>query len=136
HARPAERGAEEERGGERRLPRDAAAVACAIDDERRQRRRLVQEERRLPTRAGAARVEPRLVADDAARDALDSGGAHLARQRREPRRGERRIAVALEDEVALPRAGDRRTRAEHVGLEPEGRAERGEGGEGDRQLLV
>ena len=82
HSGAAQRVAEQERGGERRVARGAAEVAAAVDRQRRERRALVDVEPRLPARPGAARVEERLVAEDAARHLADAGRPHLPRQRR------------------------------------------------------
>ena len=59
-------------------------------------------ERRLPARRGAAGVEPRLVADHPPGHARDPVGADLPCEHAELRGRERRVAVALEHEVAPP----------------------------------
>ena len=98
----AQRVAEEERRRERRVARGAAEVAAAVDGQRRERRALVDVEPRLPAGAGAARVEERLVGEDAARHLADPGRANLARERGEARARERRVAVADEHQAPAP----------------------------------
>ena len=137
HARAHERAAEELRGGERGIARGVAADAAAVDDQRRERRRLLDVERRLPAGRGAARVEPRLVAEHASRSRARSPLARTWRASSGQIGGrERRVAVALEHEVALPGRCRPAGRAEDVGLDREGRAERGQRGVGDGELLV
>ena len=72
--------------GSAAMPRPYCA---AVDDQRRERRRFLDQVGRLPARDHSARVEVRLVADDAARHAPDAEGAHAARERRAGRRGDR-----------------------------------------------
>ena len=80
-----------------------AVVPAAVDDERRERRRLVDEERGLPARRRSLRVEPRLVGKHAAVDARDAELASTApRALRAASDVERRVAVALEEDVAVP----------------------------------
>jgi hypothetical protein len=136
HSGTAQGVAEEQRGCGRGIARRAAVIAAAVDGERRQRWALVDVEPRLPARAGAARVEERLVAEDAARDAADARGPHLPRQRREVSAGERGVAVADQDEAPAPDRSVLLAAAEHVGLEAERRAEGDQRRVGDRELLV
>ena len=93
-------------------------------------------ERRLPAEPGAARVEPALVAEDPAGHVPDPGRRHLARERVELGERERGIAVALEHEVALPGRSALLALAEHVGLDSERGAERGQRRVRRGELLV
>src|SRR5581483_1261500 len=90
------------RGGERRVGGGGAADPAAVDDERRERRRLDDVEGRLPAECRPARVEPRLVGEDAPGDGRDSGRADLTGEVDEVGARQRRVAVSLENEVALP----------------------------------
>ena len=73
----------------------------------------------LPADTDTAGVEPRLVADHATLDVFDAGARDLVRKRPHFGRGESRVAVALEDDVAPPRRAALRPIAEHVRLDPE-----------------
>ncbi len=120
------------RGDRVRLPRPVA-----VDDERRERRRLLDVEGRLPPGRGADLVEEGLVADHHARHVCDAEPADPVGEHLEPGRRQRRVAVALQDEIAFPGAvRPERALAPHLGGEAEVRPERLQGREGDRQLLV
>ena len=127
---------EELRSGECRVVRRVAADAAAVDDERRERRRLVDVERGLPARRRATRVEPRLVAEHAPGDARDPVGPHLPCERGQIGGRERRVAVALQDEIPLPGRAERLPVAEDVRLDREAGPERRERRVGDGELLV
>ena len=109
----------------------------AVDDEGGQRRRFLDVEGRLPARRGARLVEEGLVPDDQPCHAPDARGLDPAHEPGQPRRRERRVAVALQDDVAVPRpARAERALAAHLGGEAEPRPEDLQGGVRDRQLLV
>ncbi len=135
-AGPAQRVTKRGCGAARRLRRDDTAVAGPVDRQRRQRRRLVDVVRRLPTGPGTAGVEEGLVAEDAAGHVAEAAGVQLHREPAQVAGGERRVAVALEDQVAVPDAVDQLAVAEHGRLDPVGRPERDQGGVADGELLV
>ena len=93
-------------------------------------------ERRLPAGRGAMQVEPRLVAEDPAAHRRDAVRAHLPREGSEIGRRERRVAVALEHEVADPPVAVLRPFAEDVRLDAKRGAERRQRRVRDRELLV
>ena len=136
HAPGRERLAQQRGGGERRLGRRLAAIHGARHRQRRERRRLVDVEATLPAGAGAARVEPRLVADDGTRDVADPGGGDLRGQAVDVSERERRVAVALQEEVAGPDVRDEGAPAHDVGVEAIAGPEQRERGVGDGDLLV
>ena len=88
---------------------------------------------------GAVRscVEPRLVAEQPAVDARDPELRQLGREPVEPcARGQRRVAEALQEDVALPDGSVLVAAAQHLGAEAVGGAELLQRRERDRQLLV
>ena len=112
------------------------AVERPVDRQRGERRRLVAVEAGLPRRADAAAVEERLVAEHAAGHAAHAAVTELRRERAGGRRRERGVAVALQDEVAVPDAVDQLALAEHGRLDAERRPEHDERRVGHGQLLV
>ena len=134
--RPQERLSEGQSGRERGLAGQISLIAPAVDDERRQSRRLGEEEVRLPARPGPPRVEERLVADDVPAHAPDPLRAELRRQREQVERRQRRVAVALEDDVAAPERAVELPLAEDVRREAIARPEGQERGVRDCELLV
>jgi hypothetical protein len=133
-----ERPPEGERRGRGGTDRGLRAVPAAVGDQGRERRALADQIRGLPARPRAARVVVALVREDGAADALDAGGAHLAREDREIAGAQRRVAVPLQDEVAVPdtRALVEAPEPEDVGAEAIARPEQGQRRVGDRKLLV
>ena len=89
----------------------------------------------LPARDHPARVEVRLVADDAAGDASDPEGPHAAGKRLEIGAGERGVAESLQHELAMPRRALELSVAEHVRLDPEVGAEVVECRKGEGELF-
>jgi len=128
--------AEPSGGGDGGTRGDVFVVDTAVDDERRERRALVDVERRLPAGRDAPPVEPALVADDPSVDALEALAFQRNGESREPVRGEGRIAVALQVDVALPGLADELAAAEYLGREPVRRPQSAKRCERDRQLLV
>src|SRR5581483_3101756 len=123
-------------GALERAAEEARRLGRARGSERGQRPRRLAEEGRLPARRAAPPVEPRLVGDEGAGDATEAAGAQVAREGGEARPVERRVAAALQDEVADPGCALGMPLAEHVGAHPERRPERDERGVGERELLV
>jgi hypothetical protein len=136
HAAGRECPAEQCGGGECRLGRRLAAVDRTRHRERRERRRLVDVEPALPAGAGAAGVEPRLVADHCARDVTDTRRGDLRGQRIDVCEREGRVAVALQDEVAHPHVAHEGSCAHDLGVEAVAGAEQRERRVRDRDLLV
>jgi hypothetical protein len=122
-ARPLERLPEERGGRERRRARHAAAVHGALGDERRERRALDGGVRRLPARARADTVVPRLVGEHGAGHEADPPGAHLPREVVEVGDRERRVAEPLQDERAAPGRPLEAPDAAHLGAQAVGRPE-------------
>ena len=94
------------RRGERGLQRGVMVVHAAVDDQRRERRALVDEERRLPARARCAArrtttrrrsTRPSIARDPERRRSALRGASSS-------QRGQRRVAEALEEHVAVPDA--------------------------------
>jgi hypothetical protein len=80
----------------------------------------------VPTWCDAAVVEERLVAEDRACDAPYAGFPHLAREVVEIEHRERRVAIALENQISVPDRSLLPTVAEDLGLDPEPGTELGE----------
>ena len=131
-----ERRPEREGGRERGLTRRMALVAAAVDRQRGKSGRLVEEEVRLPARTHALGVEERLVPDHVPGHASDPLGAELRRQREQVERGQGRVAVALEHDVAAPERPLELALSEDVGREAEARPECEQRRVRDCELLV
>ncbi len=136
HAGLGESLAEQKGGRVSRCARDASEVAPPVDGQRRERGRLVDEEVRLPARTDPERVEVRLVSDDPARDEADACTTDLRGEPPQPERRQRRIAEALQHEVAVPLGPVLLPDAEHLCLDSVGGSERHEGRIRDGELLV
>ena len=124
-------------GRVRRGRRVALPRPGAVDDEGRERRRLLDVERGLPARSRPhscrRRTRPRRLIPVTRLMPAAGSCARAA----ESATSERRVAVALEDEVAGPRpVGAERALPAHLGREAELRAEHLQGRVRDRQLLV
>ena len=128
--RPAQRACREERRRERR------PALRTVDHERRERRGLASDEVPLPAVRSASLVERRLVAADPTRDPADPPGAQRRGQAGDVRRGQRRVTVAAEVQVAVPDAARPPADAEHLGREAVSRAEPRQRGPRDGKLLV
>src|SRR4029077_1490248 len=95
-----ERVAERSRGQQRR--REGRPAARTIDDEGREGCRRATYELLLQARRAALAVVERLVAEDPPADRPDPPSRDRSRQAIEIRRLQRRIAEALEDQIADP----------------------------------
>src|SRR5438045_4109965 len=92
-------------------------VDRAVDHECREWRALVDEERRLPSRRGARRVEPRFVAQDAAGDPRDAEQRDLRREALQLERCQRGVTESLEVDVAVPDLSVLEAATEHLRAE-------------------
>ena len=97
---------------------------------------LASDEVPLPAVRSASLVERRLVAADPTRDPADPPGAQRRGQAGDVRRGQRRVTVAAEIQVAVPDAARPPADAEHLGREAVSRAEPRQRGPRDGKLLV
>src|SRR4029077_16236998 len=128
--RLAERPCGEERWRERR------PAARAVDDEGGERRGPAPDEVLLPARRATLGVVEGLVAEDASRDSADPAARDRSRQMVDIRRRERRVAEALQDQVAVPGRTGPRTGPVHLGVETVSRAEARQRDPRNRDLLV
>ena len=124
------------RGSEGGPARDVALEMAAVHDERRERRALVLVEGRLPAGADPDLVEEGLVADDRAGHACDPGVIHRAGEPADLRAGKRRVAVALQDQLAVPDRARLVALFAQLSRDRVARAEDRERRHGDRELLV
>ena len=129
-----ERLAEGPRGEKRR--RERRPAAGAVDDECRERRRLTADEVVLPPGCAALAVVERLVAEDASCDGADPASRDRSGEPVEIRSRERRVAEALEDQIAVPRGTGPRTGAVDLRVEAVARSEARQRGPRDGDLLV
>src|SRR5581483_11719065 len=136
HPHCAKQAAERPSVCERGSHRDVVVVQRSVDDERRQRRALEDEVARLPAGRRPPAVEPALVAEQPAVEAPDAGGGHLRRKAGEACARQRRIAEALEEEIAVPGRPCSHALREDDRLEPVVGAELAERGKGEGELLV
>src|SRR5581483_2677605 len=111
-------------------------VDGAVGYERGERRALFDEEVGFPARRSPVVVEPRLVGKEPAVDVRYSELRELRREPVKPGARERRVAEALQEDVAVPDRSFLPAGSEHLGAEAIRGPEVLQRGKGDRQLLV